>query len=299
MKKFSKAFTLTELLIALGVVAILCAVLMPVVNSLRPNQNILMAKRAYYTVQSVVSELINDDSCYPDKTLSVSDPRVGFDDYYGMEACRTTSAESGTAPSDADECEPSNDYNDNKLGWEGARHINANCGNDDQATRRQSWAAFDKFVRLFMDRLGVLDSQYINSGECVPGLTKCRFRTKDGMTWVFNQDTTVKRLDSDPSGNFLTPTPNATNAALLAGGHIRLTVDVNGNAKGPNCATDTISYNGDGSFGEQAGDSTCTGRTAGFDRFRMIIRGNGQIEIDPTNTWAQEAVTVDKNITDD
>ena len=293
MKKLSKAFTLTELLIALGVVAILCAILMPVINNLRPNQNILMAKRAYYTVQSIVSELINDNSCYPDKTISVSDMRVGFDDYFGMDGCRTTLSE--TSGDVTNRCAPANNYGSNLLGWEGSKHINADCDNQS----KQSKAAFDKFVRLFTDRLGVLDSQYIVDGECSTSGTSCKFRTKDGMSWVFTQSSTVSASDSNPSANFMTPTASATNADFLAGGYIWLTVDVNGNSKGPNCATASQAYTDNTYFGTQSGDTTCTGRTAGFDRFSMKIRGNGQIEIAPTDTWATEAVTVDKNITDD
>ena len=60
-----KAFTISELLIALGVIAILTAVLMPIVHSLIPDQNTLMAKRAFYTVETVINALINDDGCYP------------------------------------------------------------------------------------------------------------------------------------------------------------------------------------------------------------------------------------------
>ena len=66
--KIKKGFTLAELLIALGVVGILVAILMPVIFSIIPDQNEIMAKKAYYTVQSVVSEMINDGSCYPDQT---------------------------------------------------------------------------------------------------------------------------------------------------------------------------------------------------------------------------------------
>ena len=47
MKRFNKAFTLSELLIALGVIGILCAILLPVIFNLMPNQNTMMAKRAY------------------------------------------------------------------------------------------------------------------------------------------------------------------------------------------------------------------------------------------------------------
>lgn len=89
MKRFNKAFTLTELLIALGVIGILCAILLPVIFNLLPNQNTLMAKRAYYLVQSVVADLINDEACYPDKTsANDADKRVGFDDGFGYVNCR-------------------------------------------------------------------------------------------------------------------------------------------------------------------------------------------------------------------
>ena len=86
MKKFG--FTLTELLIALGVIGVLAAVLMPVVHNIIPNQNVMMAKRAYYTLQTAVSDLINDPACYPDKTQAPgSERREGFDDGYGYENC--------------------------------------------------------------------------------------------------------------------------------------------------------------------------------------------------------------------
>lgn len=87
MMKSNKAFTLTELLVALGVIAILCAILLPVIFNMMPNQNTIMAKRAYYTVQAVVSDLINDEACYPDKTSAINNPRIGFDDPEGSVNC--------------------------------------------------------------------------------------------------------------------------------------------------------------------------------------------------------------------
>lgn len=88
MKRLNNAFTLTELLVALGVIGILCAILLPVIFNLLPNRNTLMAKRAYYTVQTIVSDMINDEACYPDLTsVKDSDKRVGFDDGYGYANC--------------------------------------------------------------------------------------------------------------------------------------------------------------------------------------------------------------------
>lgn len=87
MKKVNNAFTLTELLVALGVIAVLCAILLPVVFNLMPNQNTIMAKRAYYTLQTVISDMLNDESCYPDRTSDNENPRVGLDDGYGYVGC--------------------------------------------------------------------------------------------------------------------------------------------------------------------------------------------------------------------
>lgn len=77
-----KAFTLSELLISLGVIGILTAILMPIFFSLAPDQNTLMAKRAFYTTETVVSDLLNDTQCYP-KILS----RAGLDDGLGYTKC--------------------------------------------------------------------------------------------------------------------------------------------------------------------------------------------------------------------
>lgn len=83
-----KAFTLTELLIALAVLGLLIAILAPIISNLLPEQNALMAKRSYYAAQTLVSDLLNDEACYPDHTQSVyGDQRVGFDDGYGYADC--------------------------------------------------------------------------------------------------------------------------------------------------------------------------------------------------------------------
>ncbi len=96
MRKLNNAFTLTELLVALGVIGILCAILLPVIFNLLPNQNTIMAKRAYYAAQTVVADLINSEACYPDKTSAVSGKRVGFDDGYGYPNCTLWGGENNT-----------------------------------------------------------------------------------------------------------------------------------------------------------------------------------------------------------
>lgn len=220
MKRSISAFTLTELLIALGVIAILCAILLPIIFNLMPNQNTIMAKRAYYTVQSVVSELINDSGCYPDKTSAAetADRRIGFDDGLGSPNCTK---------------------------WD-ETYINSGDANT-------------KFKTLFKDKLGIEDSD--DSFE------------NSSMDWVFS------------GVNF---TANGTD-----GGRAYLLVDVNGKDS-PNCSNGH-SYSGEFGTGD---DASCAGRTSGFDRFRMEIKGDGRVSISSSDTWAIEAVRVDKNITE-
>lgn len=73
-----KGFTLSELMVAMAVLGVLCAVVLPMVMNNNPNQNKMMIKKAYYTVSEIVSDLINDEALYPtigeDETVY-----VGFD----------------------------------------------------------------------------------------------------------------------------------------------------------------------------------------------------------------------------
>ena len=81
-EKIKTGFTISELLIALGVVAVLTAVLMPVIHGLIPDQNTLMAKRAFYTTETIIGNMINDSGCYP-PSMSYD----GFDDGNGYSKC--------------------------------------------------------------------------------------------------------------------------------------------------------------------------------------------------------------------
>ena len=65
MKKL-KGFTLTELMVAMGVSGILVAVVTPAIMKTRPNKNKMMIKKSFYTAEQFVSTLINDERLYPD-----------------------------------------------------------------------------------------------------------------------------------------------------------------------------------------------------------------------------------------
>ena len=64
MKKTKSGYTLAEVLIVMIVIGIIAAILMPMFGNLRPNQEQVMLKKAYYLAGRNVTELVNDDEFY-------------------------------------------------------------------------------------------------------------------------------------------------------------------------------------------------------------------------------------------
>ncbi len=157
-----KAFTLTELLIALAVLGLLIAILTPIISNLLPEQNALMAKRSYYAAQTLVSDMINDEACYPDNSQSVYKDasgnykyrRVGFDDGFGYADC---------------------------IKWGGVEHTESVADDgEDSAT---------KFIVLFKNKLDIKGDNAENADSDI-------FETRDGMRWAIEPDFTANNKDS-------------------------------------------------------------------------------------------------------
>ena len=70
---FKKSFTLSEIMIAMAVLGIIVAACVPIIMSMTPNKNAIMIRKAYYTTEQIISELINDENYYPDGDLSNED----------------------------------------------------------------------------------------------------------------------------------------------------------------------------------------------------------------------------------
>ncbi len=58
-------FTLSEVLVTMAALGLIVAVLIPTADKLKPNHELLMFKKAYYTASRVVQDLINDPVSYP------------------------------------------------------------------------------------------------------------------------------------------------------------------------------------------------------------------------------------------
>lgn len=150
-----KGFTLTELLIALAVLGLLIAILTPIIANLIPDQNALMAKRSYYAIQSLASDMLNNEACYPDNSQSTYKDsagnyvyrRIGFDDGYGYADC---------------------------VKWGGVEN------SESIATENSG----DKFIVLFKNKLDVK-----KVGENAESSDKdALFETRDGLKWFISPD---------------------------------------------------------------------------------------------------------------
>ncbi|MEI8128966.1 MAG: type II secretion system protein [bacterium] len=67
-----KGFTLSEILVSLAILGVLAAFLIPALMKAVPNNNIVLFKKANYTLQQAVSEIINNDTNYPISVLGTT-----------------------------------------------------------------------------------------------------------------------------------------------------------------------------------------------------------------------------------
>jgi len=74
-----KGFTLSEVMVAIGVLGVLAALLIPAIMSNSPDTSKVMFKKAYFNLERTAEELINDDINYPaNHTNSANGIERGF-----------------------------------------------------------------------------------------------------------------------------------------------------------------------------------------------------------------------------
>lgn len=144
-----KGFTMSELMIAMAVLGILLAMVIPTLVNTRPDEFKMLTKKAYYVTEQVVSSLINDPVLYPDNTMycNTADIPTGEQCTYGFE-------------------------DTSKVQYNGEDFGDDTAGTDD---------AKKKFARLFAEQLNVVDK--------VDETGKYIITTSDGMTFDFSTDT--------------------------------------------------------------------------------------------------------------
>lgn len=93
-----KAFSLAEVLICLSVIAVIYAVMTPIMSKYMPKERKVLLKKAYVTVEKVIDRMINDDVAYPyvkqgfDHTEATTQS-AGYDKfcYYFIDSMNTVS----------------------------------------------------------------------------------------------------------------------------------------------------------------------------------------------------------------
>ena len=186
MTKF-KGFTLSEVLIAMLVLGIIVSASVPVILKLAPNKNVAMIKKAYYTTETVVNGLINDQYYYPDSSVhcqggqasGANNTTTGGTCYYGFD-------------------DPTQVYVDSSI----QTVANANT----------------KFRCLFASKLNIKESL---ANVCNGSLT--RVTTMDGMTWELSLISTINtndnssiQIDVDGVGNGVHAYSKTGNKGLCA-----------------------------------------------------------------------------------
>ena len=61
-----KGFTLAEMVITLGIIGVIAAIVTPILKNAKPNEEMIMLKKAYFNTARIVSEMINDEDLYPE-----------------------------------------------------------------------------------------------------------------------------------------------------------------------------------------------------------------------------------------
>lgn len=67
--KMKKGFTLAEVLVVLFILGVIGALMMVSLNKSRPDEDMLMYRKAFFSLQEAASNLVNDMNLYPNENL--------------------------------------------------------------------------------------------------------------------------------------------------------------------------------------------------------------------------------------
>ena len=205
MKRF-KAFTLSELMVALTVLGILCAIVLPGLMNNNPNQNKMMMKKAYNVFLDVTNDLINDTGNYP--AIYGLCPDTKESGYLGFDCTETDSkfpylflkrfSSKGLLPED--EASMKSNANYSRTGLANCNGVGASCYFF-KSEDGMSWA-FEKSKLTkgsYTDSILIgIDVNGDKKPNCYEGATGCDDRNNyDQFRLKLYADGTVKINDAD------------------------------------------------------------------------------------------------------
>lgn len=191
-----RGFTLAELMIAMAVLGILLALVVPIIANTRPDEFKMLTKKAYYVTEQVVSSLINDPQLYPDSTMYCEDDDTSDECYYGFDDTSAVAYNGKTA--------------DDKYYYDKY-----------------------KFPRLFTAQVNISSCENGGEDDVDEDCTCEKITTSDGMTFDFTYSASGNSYSSDAGqpgdGPYITvwSQGSATDKRTIL-------VDVNGD-EDPNC----------------------------------------------------------------
>lgn len=208
MKITKKAFTMAEVLMVLAVLGIIAAILIPAIATLKPDQNRVMFKKAYYLTERLIAEIVNDEQLYPSSNV------VGFPN---MNVAKLVKSD-GTGEDDM------------KVEDRGTSTI---VGDNTAGSAAQG----NKLCLLFQDRLNLITDTNGTTG--CGGTTNTfggnpNFKTVDGMWWYFPSGSSA----TTSTGGRWQYTPSVA-PTVANGGWKVIRVDTNGDKK-PNCRCKSV-----------------------------------------------------------
>jgi|GEM_PF-982316 len=244
MKKIAKkAFTMAEVLMVLAVLGVIAAILIPSIASMKPDQNRVMFKKAYYQTERIIAEIVNDEELYTSDGSNIGFPQ--------MHAVQTLNAAGNMINRTFENPRPSN-------AGGAADMLTAGDSSDTSA------AAGRKLCLLFADRLNIVKD--------FDGTTGCNvatnalgntgnapnpsFKTVDGVWWYFPTQTGIGATGGQWAYT-ASVTPTRTNGGIKV-----VRIDTNGD-KRPNCRCTAANCNG------------CRKP----DRFEIEIRYDGKMSV--------------------
>lgn len=92
-----KAFTLAETLITVTIIGIIASLMMAQLSKVKPDENAMLYKKSFYTIQDVVRTLANDVDKYPDSSnIFMTKPTNASEGSYQLYFCNNVYNELNT-----------------------------------------------------------------------------------------------------------------------------------------------------------------------------------------------------------